>query len=144
MPGACKGLTKTVQLLLELLNGALLFMSPMNEKPLSTSGYRPQPWRRLLESGSDPRLYSWKDSPVGSRRVALEESAWHRRLSAIVCLFRDLDSEQRYRITVFRNAGIRGYGPESVDFRDLRPGRILTIEIHQNRTGTFRIVGAQP
>jgi hypothetical protein len=115
----------------------------MTEQPMSAPGSRLQSWRKLLESGFDPRLYSWVDLPVGIRRVELEEHAWHRRLNAVVCFFRDVESEQRYRVTVFEEPGIRRFGPEGVDFRTLPPQTILNIEIQMNRTGTFRIVGAQ-
>jgi hypothetical protein len=57
---------------------------------------------------------------------------------------RDLASGQRYRITVFRDHTTEEYGPEGLNFAVARPGTLMTLEIHQNCTGTFRILGAQP
>jgi len=103
----------------------------------------PKSWRRLLQSGLDLSLYPFEDVPTGKRRVVLEDSAWHRNQPAVVCFFRDLDSEQRYRITVFwRSTGV--YGPEGLNFAVASPGTYMTLEIHQTRNGTFRILGAQP
>jgi hypothetical protein len=103
---------------------------------------RPKPWRQLLESGFETRLYAIEDLPTGKRRVLLENSAWHPNQWAVVWFLRDLDSEQLYRITIFKNRQTGGYGPVS-DLADVAPGTSLTIEIHQNRTGTFRIQNTQ-
>jgi hypothetical protein len=105
---------------------------------------RPKSWGHILESGFDTRIYPYRDLPTGSRRVVLEESLWHRYKPAVVCFLRDLDSEQRYRITVFRDPETAIYGTDGVDFSHLPTGTTLTVEIQQNRTGTFRIVGARP
>jgi hypothetical protein len=105
----------------------------------------PKSWRRLLQSGLDLSLYPFEDVPAGRRQVVLEYSAWHRKQPAVVCFFRDLASGQRYRITVFRDHTTEEYGPEGgVNFAVACPGTLMTLEIHQNRTGTFRILGAQP
>jgi hypothetical protein len=115
----------------------------MSEQLSRPSGCRPKSWRILLESGFEPRLYSHEGLPTGRRRVMLEESLWHRTNVAVVCFFRDLDSDQRYRISVFRHPQTHEYGLDGVDFSHLCPGTILTVEVHQNSTGTFRIQGAQ-
>jgi len=106
---------------------------------------RPMSWRQFLESGFETHLYAYEDLPTGTRRVVLEKAVWHpgQRVSAVVWFLRDLDSEQRYRISIFRNRQRNGYGPEAVDLANVPPGASLTVEIHQNRTGTFRLVGAQ-
>ena len=54
-----------------------------------------------------------------------------------------MDSEQRYRISTFRNRQGDGYGPEGLDLAGIPPGAGLIIEIHQNRTGTFRVQTAE-
>lgn len=109
------------------------------------SKVRPMPWRQFLESGFEMSLYAFEHLPTGTRRVELEKAVWHPgpRVSAVVWFLRDLDSEQRYRISIFRNRQQNGYGPEGADLANVPPGASLTVEIHQNRTGTFRIVGAQ-
>src|SRR5262249_46175335 len=35
------------------------------------------------------------------------------------------------------------YGPEGMNFAKVPPGTLLHLQIHQNRTGTYRIVWAQ-
>ena len=62
---------------------------------------------------------------------------------AVVCFLRDLDSEQLYRITVFRDPETQQYGPQGFNFSAVPPGTSLTLEIHQNHSGTFRIQAAQ-
>jgi hypothetical protein len=115
----------------------------MSEQPLPQNGCRPKSWRILLDSGFEPRDYPWEGLPIGTRRVTLDESLWHRHETAVICFFHDLDSDQRYRLTVFRDPETHEYGPKSFDVSHLCPGTILTIEIHQNRTGTFRLQAAQ-
>lgn len=105
---------------------------------------RPTPWRQLLESGFETRLYEFEDLPTGRRRVLLEKSAWHRNQPAVIWFLRDLDSEQRYRISIFQNRRRTGYGPEGSDLAGVPSGTSLTIEIVASRTGTFRIQGALP
>lgn len=107
------------------------------------SEFRPQSWRQLWESGFETELYRWEDLPIGRRRVILEASAWHRNCEAIVCFLRDLDSEQRFRITVFRDRETESYGPQGLNFSAVPPGTSLTADIHQNHSGTFRILAAQ-
>jgi hypothetical protein len=106
------------------------------------SEYRPVPWRRFFESGFETSPYETSDLPTGPRRVLLEASAWHRNQPAVTCFFRDLDSEQRYRISVFRTSKSGLYGPEGFDFSAVPPGTTLAIEILQNQTGTYRILAA--
>jgi hypothetical protein len=100
---------------------------------------RPMSWRKLLQAGFEPRLYPADGLPTGTRKVILMATSWHRNLTAVVCFFRDLDSQQCYRISVFRDVSTRKYGPEGLDFSLLAPATTLTIEIHQNTTGTFKI-----
>ena len=109
------------------------------------SKVRPMSWRQFLESGFETHPYSFEDLPTGTRRVVLKIAAWHpaQRVPAVVWFLRDLDSEQRYRISIFRNRQGNSYGPEGLDLADVPPGASLAVEIHQNGTGTFRIVGAQ-
>ncbi|MFL6237305.1 MAG: hypothetical protein ACJ76N_29535 [Thermoanaerobaculia bacterium] len=110
------------------------------------SQFRPTPWRQLLQSGFETHLYEFEDLPTGTRRVVLENATWHpgQRVPAVVWFLRDLDSEQRYRISIFQNRQRNGYGPvEGLDLAGVPPGASLAVEIHQNGTGTFRIVGAQ-
>jgi hypothetical protein len=109
----------------------------------TASGFRPQSWRQFWESGFETELYRWEGLPIGRRRVILEASAWHRNCAAVVCFLRDLDSEQRYRITVFRDRETESYGPQGLNFSAVLPGTSLTIDIHQNHSGTFRIQAAQ-
>lgn len=108
-----------------------------------TSSFRPKSWHQLLASGFETRLYAIEDLPTGKRRVLLECSAWHRNQPAVVWFLQDLDSEQRYRITVFKSRTAGNYGPEGIDLSHVPPRTTLTIEIHQNRTGSFRIQGVQ-
>lgn len=104
----------------------------------------PKSWRQLLDSGFDTRLYSWDDLPTGRRRVILMESSWHRDQPGIINYLRDLDSEQCYRITVFKDRKSGRYGPpQGPDFARVRPGSILTIVIEPTRTGRFRIQSAE-
>jgi len=110
---------------------------------MSAPKIRPQSWRGLIDSGFEPRLYPWEDLPLGNRRVSLEASCWPPDLMAVICFFRDLDSEQLYRITVFRDRTTERYGPQGFDFSDVCPGTILTIEIAQTRSGKFRVQSAQ-
>jgi hypothetical protein len=88
--------------------------------------YRPQSWRQFWESGFETELYGWEDLPIGRRRVILEASAWHRNRPAVVCFLLDLDSEQRYRITVFRDSETVKYGPQGFNFSAVSPGTSLT------------------
>lgn len=71
-------------------------------KQMSGERYRPQSWRQLWESEFETEPYGWEGLPIGRRRVMLEASAWHRNSAAVICFLRDLDSEQCFRITVFR------------------------------------------
>jgi hypothetical protein len=105
--------------------------------------FRPKSWRQLLESGFEPGDYPYEGLPVGSRRVALEATLWHPDVPGVVCFFRDLDTEHKYRVSVFKNQRTRRYGPDGVDFSTLGPETMLKIEIRQNRTGTFRIEQAE-
>jgi hypothetical protein len=107
-----------------------------------THQVRPMSWHQLMESRFETQLYAYENLPTGTRRVLLEKSAWHRYQAAVIWFLRDLDSEKRYRISIFRNRQNNGYGPEQLDLAAVPSGTSLTIEIHQNRTGTFRIQGA--
>jgi hypothetical protein len=109
---------------------------------MSEPEVRPKAWRRLVESGFEPRPYRWEDLPLGQRRVRLEASCWHPEITGVICFFQDLDSEQQYRITVFRNRKTERYGPEGCDFSDVRPGTVLTIDISRTSSGQFKIQGA--
>ena len=109
---------------------------------MSSTESRPQSWSQILSSEINLSVYSYEDVPTGNRSVVLEVSVWHRSQSAVICCFRDLESGQRYRISVFRDHTTAEYGPEGVNFARMAPGTSLHLRIHQNRTGTFRIVGA--
>src|SRR6185295_624509 len=110
---------------------------------MSAPKSRPQSWHGLIDSEFEPRLYPWVDLPLGNRRGSLEASCWPPDLMAVICFFRDLDSEQLYRITVFRDRTTERYGPQGFDFSDVCPGTILTIEIAQTRRGKFRVQSVQ-
>ena len=112
-------------------------------KQMSGERYRPQSWRQLWESEFETEPYRWEGLPIGRRRVILEASAWHRNSAAVICFLRDLDSEQRFRITVFRDRATEMYGPQGFDLATVAPGTSLTIDIHQNHSGTFRIQAAE-
>lgn len=101
--------------------------------------FRPKSWKQLLQAGFEPADYPYEGLPVGARWVTLEATLWHPTRPGVVCFFRDLNTDERYRVSVFKNPETRGYGPEGVDFSRLGPGTMLKIEIGQNRTGTFRI-----
>jgi hypothetical protein len=102
-------------------------------------------WSQLVHSEFDTQLYAFENLPTGTRRVLLEKAVWApgQRVHAVVWFLRDLDSEQRYRVSIFRNRQGDSYGPEGLDLAGVPSGASLIIEIHQNRTGTFRIQGAQ-
>jgi hypothetical protein len=109
----------------------------------SEGKFRPKSWKQLLQSGFEPGDFPYEGLPVGARRVVLEATLWHPDRPGVVCFFRELETEQRYRVSVFKSPETWEYGPEGVDFSRLGPGTMLQIEISQNRTGTFRIEQAE-
>jgi hypothetical protein len=125
--------------------------NPSKGSPM-TDRLRPTPWRQLLESGFDTQLYAFGDLPEGPRRIEVEATTWHPKQSALIRFFRDLDSNRRYRISVFKRPKVGGYGPDQMDLSEVPSGTTLTVEIHRNYSGTFqsrmyrlwRSVGSRP
>lgn len=98
---------------------------------------------RKWESGFDLGTYAYTDLPTGSRNIVLEASTWNPTQPAVICFFLDLDSNQRYRLSVFRNRKTDRYGPGELDLSGVAPGEKLQITIHQNGTGSYRLLEAK-
>ena len=61
-------------------------------------------WEKGLNNGYEPRLYSYKDTPVGEVNSMLDFKIWAKESMAVVCYFTDMESGNKFQISVFRLA----------------------------------------
>lgn len=59
-------------------------------------------WGVALDNGCEPRLYSYKDTPVGTVNGILDFKIWAKDSMAVVCYFTDVESGTKFQISVFR------------------------------------------